>query len=361
MSKAQNPSPKTQAPSPKAQSATPLRFASGTIVCNLQSAICNPQSAIHVVCLGELLIDFVSTESGVSLVEAPAFQKAAGGAPANVAVGLARLGVPSGFIGKVGSDDFGRFLAQTLEQNGVDTTGLRYSDEARTMLAFVSLRANGEREFMFYRHPSADMLLRPDEIDPAYVGAARVLHYGSISLITEPSRSATLRAAQIAQERGRLISYDPNLRLALWPSAAMAREGILEVWPLAHVIKVSREELTFLSGEEDLTAAARRLWHDRLRLLVVTEGAAGCRYVTAHAQGRVPGFRVPVVDTTGAGDGFVAGLLAGLLERERAWERVADLEDVLRFANAVGALTTTRRGAIPALPTRAQVEAFMKV
>ncbi len=317
------------------------------------------RSAIQVVALGELLIDLVATEAGVSLVEAPAFQKAAGGAPANVAVGLARLGVPSGFIGKVGNDDFGRFLAQTLAANGVDTRGLHYADEARTMLAFVSLRADGEREFMFYRHPSADMLLRPDEIDPAYVGTARVLHYGSISLIAEPGRSATLRAVKIAQEWGRLISYDPNLRLALWPSAEAARAGLLEGWQFAHVIKVSHEELTFLSGETDLAAGARRLWHDRLCLLVITEGAAGCRYVTAQTEGRVPGFRVPVVDTTGAGDGFVAGLLAGLLERERAWERVPDLEAVLRFANAVGALTTTRRGAIPALPTRAQVEALI--
>jgi len=310
---------------------------------------------VDVITLGELLIDFVSTESGVSLVEAPAFEKAAGGAPANVAVGLARLGIRSGFIGKVGEDDFGRFLAQTLESNGVDTSGLRFSNEARTMLAFVSLRGDGERDFMFYRHPSADMLLRPEEIDLDYVGAARLLHYGSISLISEPSRSATLAAVKGAQERGVMLSYDPNLRLNLWPSAEAAREGMLEGWRFAEIIKVSRDELAFLSGQKDLELAAKALWHERMRLLVVTEGAHGCWYVTSQGKGHVPGHRVRAVDTTGAGDGFVAGFLAGLLENEGAWTSTSDLEKVLRFANAVGALTTTRRGAIPALPTRGQV------
>ncbi len=308
----------------------------------------------EVLTLGELLIDFVSTVSGVSLIEAPAFQKAPGGAPANVAVGLARLGVSSGFIGKVGDDDFGRFLAQTLAQNAVETTGLRFSEEARTMLAFVSLRADGEREFMFYRHPSADMLLRPDEIDHEYVGAAHVLHYGSISLIDEPSRSATFAAVKAALEQGLVLSYDPNLRLALWPSAEAARQGMLAGWQVAQVAKVSREELTFLSGEEELEPAVARLWTERLRLLVITDGRHGCEYVTSKAQGHVPGYAVETVDTTGAGDGFVAGLLAGLLEDEGVWEHLPNLEKVLRFANAVGALTTTRRGAIPALPTKAE-------
>ncbi len=315
---------------------------------------------IDVITLGELLIDFVSTRSGVTLADAPAFQKAPGGAPANVAVGVARLGARSGFIGKVGNDDFGRFLAQTLQKNGVDTSALRFSDQARTMLAFVSLRADGEREFMFYRHPSADMLLRPDEIDPGYIGAARAFHLGSISLISEPSRSATLFAVETAVEAGLLVSYDPNLRLALWPSPQAAREGMLIGWRYAQVAKVSQEELAFLSGETDFDAAVDALWHERMRLLVVTLGRDGCRYATATARGHVPGYAVETVDTTGAGDGFVAGLLVGLLENEEAWNDVSALEQVLRLANAVGALTTTRRGAIPALPTREQVASLAK-
>jgi fructokinase len=313
---------------------------------------------VDVIALGELLIDFVSTESGVTLIKAPAFHKAPGGAPANVAVGLARLGISSGFIGKVGEDVFGHFLAQVLTENGVDITGLRFSIEARTMLAFVSIQLDGERDFMFYRHPSADMLLKPEEIDADYIGSAKILHHGSISLISEPSRSATLEAIRVAREKGLRISYDPNLRMSLWPSAQAARERILEGWRFADVAKVSRDELVFLSGTEDFDAATKALWHDRLQLLVVTEGDRGCRYVTPEGQGHVPGFKITPVDTTGAGDGFVAGLLAGLVTTPESWQAPATVESILYLANAVGALTTKKRGAIPSLPTRAEVEAF---
>lgn len=307
---------------------------------------------------GELLIDFVATQAGVTLAQAPAFVKAAGGAPANVAVGLARLGYRAGFMGQVGEDDFGHYLADTLAEAGVDVGGLRFSTAARTALAFVSLRADGERSFMFYRHPSADMLWQPADVDASYAAATRIFHYGSITLIGEPSRSATLAALGYARAGGALISYDPNLRIHLWPSADAARAGMLAGLQHADLVKVSEEELAFLTGETELARGAARLWHGRLRLLVVTQGAAGCSYFTATERGRVPGFAVQPVDTTGAGDGFVAGLLAGLLDHGLTWEREA-IEAALRLGNAVGALTTTQRGAIPALPTRAQAMRFM--
>jgi fructokinase len=311
------------------------------------------------IALGELLIDFVPTLSGVSLIEAPAFQKAPGGAPANVAVGLARLGVSSGFMGKVGDDAFGHFLAQTLEQAGVDISALCYAGEARTALAFVSLMADGERDFMFYRHPSADMLYRPEELKVGYIQSAKIFHYGSISLISEPSRSTTLKAIEIAQSAGLLVSYDPNLRLNLWPGAREARQGILDAWTMAQVIKISEEELKFLSGKDSIVEGARSLWHDRLKLLVITRGKAGCTYFTPNLNGNVPGYPVAPVDTTGAGDGFVAGLLKGLIESlDRQLDELL-LSDICRYANAVGALTTTQRGAIPALPTRQEVDDFI--
>jgi fructokinase len=317
---------------------------------------------VDVIALGELLIDFVPTVSGVSLIEAPAFKKAPGGAPANVAAGLAKLGISSGFMGKVGDDAFGHFLAQTLQEAGVDTSALCFSTEARTALAFVSLRADGEREFMFYRHPSADMLYTPDEVNAnaERIRNAKILHYGSISLIGEPSRSATLHAVEIARQAGLLLSYDPNLRLSLWPNAEAAKAGMLLGWPLAHLIKVSEEELAFLAGSEDLEAAARKLWHPALRLLVITRGRAGCRYVTPGFSGHVPGFAVQAVDTTGAGDGFVAGLLKGLVDHPQADRNEAQLRAICRYANAVGAITTTERGAIPALPTASQVDEFLR-
>ncbi|HDQ73578.1 MAG TPA: fructokinase [Chloroflexi bacterium] len=321
----------------------------------------------EVIALGELLIDFVSTVSGVPLSEAPAFEKAPGGAPANVAAGLAKLGKSAGFMGKVGDDAFGHFLAQTLRDAGVDTAALRFSAEARTALAFVSLRADGEREFMFYRHPSADMLYTPAEVDEAYIRDGRIFHYGSISLIDDPVRGATLHAVETAREAGLLISYDPNLRLNLWASAQAAREGIMRGWPLAQVIKVSEEELAFLAGTDDFDEAVEQLWHPDLRLLIVTLGKAGCRYATADFAGQVGGFPVRAVDTTGAGDGFVAGLLKGLLEYAPVdmisifddGPSEAHLRTLCRYANAVGALTTTRRGAIPALPAARQVDQFI--
>lgn len=313
----------------------------------------------EVVTLGELLIDFVPTVSGVSLIEAPAFKKAPGGAPANVAAGLAKLGVSVAFLGKVGDDAFGTFLKATLDKVGVNTQGLVFSHEARTALAFVSLRGDGEREFMFYRHPSADMLYTISEVDYELIKSAEIFHFGSISLISDPSRSATLAALDSARENGVLVSYDPNLRLALWSNSAAAKEGMLSVWERAALIKVSADELTFLTGEKDIHRAVKALWHDHLRMMVVTLGMSGCRYFTPNFNGMVPGFEVQAVDTTGAGDGFVAGLLSGLLQHPKAWQDEAQLKLVCHFANAVGALTTTKRGAIPALPTQTEVDVFL--
>ncbi len=317
-------------------------------------------SAMDVVTCGELLIDFVATEVGVTLAQASLFQKAPGGAPANVAVGLARLGQRVGFLGQVGDDEFGHFLADTLRRNSVDVGGLRFSPEARTALAFVSLAAHGERDFMFYRHPSADMLWRPEDIDPAYIAHTRIFHYGSISLIHEPSRSATLTALGYAKESGAVLSYDPNLRLPLWPSADDARTGILAGWQYGEIIKVSEEELSFLSKEQTLEGAARSLWHQQLRLLVVTQGKAGCSYFTAESSGHVPGFIVQTKDTTGAGDGFVAGMLSGLLAADLSWER-AVIEQALLRGNAVGALSTMQIGAMSSLPSLDAVQSLLQL
>ena len=312
-----------------------------------------------VVTLGELLIDFVPTRSGVSLIEAPAFKKAPGGAPANVAAGLVKLGSTCAFLGKIGDDAFGQFLKATLDEAGVDTSGLIFSKSARTALAFVSLRADGEREFMFYRHPSADMLYEPGEVSFNLIQGAKFFHFGSISLISEPSASATRAALDAARQYGLIISYDPNLRLALWPDPQAAKAGMLSVWDSADLIKVSEDELTFLTGLDDIDQAVAQLWHDQLRLMLVTLGRHGCRYYTRQFSGVVEGFSVKAVDTTGAGDGFVAGMINGLLDHPNAWYDQADLRKVCRFANAVGALTTTQRGAISALPSKRQVEAFL--
>ncbi|GLT36026.1 hypothetical protein SLA2020_104310 [Shorea laevis] len=315
-----------------------------------------------VVCFGEMLIDFVPTVGGVSLAEAPAFMKAPGGAPANVAVGISRLGGSSAFIGKVGDDEFGHMLADILKQNNVDNTGMRFDREARTALAFVTLRADGEREFLFFRHPSADMRLHESELDINLVKKARILHYGSISLIAEPCRSAQLAAMSIAKRSGSILSYDPNLRLPLWPSAEAARKGIMSVWDQADIIKISEEEISFLTGGDDPyddNVVLQKLFHPNLKLLVVTEGSDGCRYYTKAFKGRVPGVKAKPVDTTGAGDAFVGGMLSSIASDSRIFEDEKRLRDALLFANTCGALTVTQRGAIPALPTKKAVLEYL--
>ncbi len=316
----------------------------------------------HVVCLGELLIDFIPETNGLPLCEVGAFRKAAGGAPANVAAAVARLGGKSRFIGKIGRDPFGDFLKRTLEDVGVEAALLE-SNEAKTGLAFVSLRSDGERDFLFFRDPAADMLLRAEEVREDWLADAAVYHFGSVSLISEPCRTATLEAARRARALGALVSYDPNVRLALWPSEDAAREEILRQMPLADVVKVSEEEIDFLLGE-GLTTGAQHLLGLGPKVLVVTLGPRGCRVVTARQDVLVPGRPVEAVDTTGAGDGFVGGMLfqlaslgvtpAGIAE---ALGDAATAQRVFAFANRVGAITTTRRGAIPALPTFEEISA----
>lgn len=320
---------------------------------------------VQVVCLGELLIDFVSLESGVSLEQAPAFQKAPGGAPANVAVGLARLGHQVGFVGKVGDESFGRFLAGVLEENGVDVSGLSFDAETRTMLAFVSLTREGERDFMFYRHPSADMRLTAEDIPEELIREAKIFHYGSISLISDPCRNATCHALDIARQSGSLISYDPNLRLGLWESAVQAKQEIMAGMCYADLVKINDDELGFLTGTRDLESGAKQLLSVGPKLIIVTLGGQGSFFCSETATGMVPGNALDAIDTTGAGDGFVAGLLSGLLQYAKPGESYlfppkAELEECCRFANAVGAIATTKRGAIPALPTRKQVEDFLQ-
>lgn len=314
-----------------------------------------------VLCLGEALVDFVADTPDCSLIDCPGFRKAAGGAVANVSVGLARLGVDVAFIGGVGEDPFGHFLERTFAASGVDTRFVRFDQSARTGLAFVSLQADGERDFVFFRNPSADMLLEPEDVPDVALDGCRFYHFGSISLIQDPSRAATLRTLERARAKGAVISFDPNLRPALWPDLESARREILAGLPLADVVKVSEEEAEFLYGPGSLEEHAELLHAAGPTLVSITRGRSGCRISNRSFAISVPGFEVVAVDATGAGDGFTAALLAGLLQSP-APETLnsAQLERLARFANAVGALTCTEKGAIPALPTREAAEAFLR-
>jgi fructokinase len=319
-----------------------------------------------IICMGEMLIDFVASEKGYGIGDAPGFIPVPGGAPANVAVGAALLGGSAGFIGKVGDDPFGTKLARVLESHGVDTTAVSFAEHARTMLAFVSLTEAGDRDFIFYRHPSADMLITPEDVPEGYLENIRCFHFGSISLIGEPSRSTTLALVEKARNAGALVSFDPNVRMNLWPDADAAREEIMKAIPLAHVIKLSGEEAELLVRESDPKRAGRLIEMMGPGLAAVTLADRGCVAVTARYGVEVAGHKTEVQDTTGAGDAFTAAMLVKLVDMGGDILSnpglLGDLEliRIFQFANAAGALTTTATGAIPALPSRDQVEAFLE-
>jgi fructokinase len=294
----------------------------------------------------------------------PAFIPAPGGAPANVAVGLALLGADAGFIGKVGDDPFGRGLADVLAQAGVDTRAVSFSREARTMLAFVTRTDAGERDFVFFRHPSADMLITENDVPEGYLAGASFFHFGSIGLISDPARSTTLSLIERAHAQGTLVSFDPNVRLPLWPNEAAARREILSVIPRVDILKLSGEEAAFLTGEKHPKAAAISLMAMGPRLVAVTLGAGGSLAVSRRYAVEVDGFGVKVVDTTGAGDAFCAAMLAKTAQADA--HDPSDLSDldligIFRFANAAGAIAVTRPGAIPALPTTEEVEGLLRI
>lgn len=325
------------------------------------------------VSLGELLIDFVPQIRGVRLREVTAFQRAPGGAPANVAVGFSKLGGKSVFISKVGEDEFGYFLKEVLEREGVETTYIFTTKEAPTGLAFVSLRKDGERDFIFYRNPAADMLLRPEEIEEKVIAGSEIFHFGSISLISEPSRGATLLAAEYAVKHHKIVSFDPNLRPPLWPGLVEAKKQILGGLKYATILKVSQEELEFITGEANINAAAGELFknYPALKVVAVTLGKDGCLLCLKKQKFYIRGFSLNTVDATGAGDGFTAGLLSYLhreMVRAQAEKGPAFLDGrqdeefwraAGRFANAAGGLVTTKEGAIPGMPDRHEVERLL--
>lgn len=316
---------------------------------------------MRLVTLGEILIDMFPAEIGRRLVEVSAFHPKPGGAPANVAVAARRLGASSAFIGKVGDDAFGHYLIEALRREGVETRGMRVDGAARTTLAVIAMPDAHSAEFVFYRNPGADLLLRPDELDAALLDETQSLHTGSLSLVDEPARSATYAAVERARAAGALISFDVNYRPTLWasPEAALAQIGALI--PRVHLLKVNEGELALLGGDRPAAEVVAGLLAAGPELVVVTRGAQGSAAYWRGGQAAAPAFAVPTIDATGCGDAFIAGLLVRLTATAdwRAVLAPAPLEQALVYANAAGALTAQTQGVIPALPTAAQVEVFL--
>jgi fructokinase len=315
--------------------------------------------------IGEMLIDFIPQEKGTALKDVISFEKAPGGAPANVAAAVAKYGAPSRLITKLGKDAFGDFLIETVANLGVDTSHILRTDKANTGLAFVALSSEGERQFTFYRNPSADLLLEADELDEESFGTGDYLHFCSVDLVESPMKAAHKRAIELVKAKQGIISFDPNVRLPLWESEEACRAAILEFLPLAHIVKISDEELTFITGIEEEAEALRSLFRGDVEVVVYTQGGAGATVITKQFERFGSGYQVQVADTTGAGDAFIGGFLFKLLEQNvettnltQFVEQYAD--ELLAFANASGALTTTQKGGISALPTVTEIEAFIK-
>ncbi len=307
--------------------------------------------------MGELLIDF--TPSGVTPAGQALFARNPGGAPANVAVQAARVGVSAGFLGCVGEDPFGRFLRDTLVGCGVDTQGLRLCPQAATSLAFVQLNDRGDRDFSFYRDPGADTLLTDSPALRRLIDDCTLLCFGSLLLTAEPARSAVPALAAYARTRGKLTAYDPNWRPPLWPDEPTGVAAMQSLIPLADVMKVSGEELTLLTGAADPAAGARCLLSQGVSLVVVTLGPSGCAVFTPAFAFQAPTYNTHVVDTTGSGDSFFGALLARIVRSGRHPQDLtqAELAEFAAFANAAGALCATQPGAIPALPDAAAIAA----
>lgn len=313
-----------------------------------------------VTALGEVLIDF--TEAGVSEAGQALFERNPGGAPANVLVALERLGHPTAFLGKVGDDMHGAFLRATLEREGIDCSGLISDPEAFTTLAFVALGEGGERAFSFARKPGADTRLAPEELARDVIERSRVFHVGSLSLTDEPARTATHEALACARAAGCVLSYDPNYRANLWPSAEAAVAQMRSIVPQVDLMKLSDEECALIAGTPDPEEAAARILAMGPKVVAVTLGAAGAYVRCTEGGVAVAGFPSEVADTTGAGDSFWGGFLAAFCESGRVPDEVT-LEDAAafaRFGNAVAALCVRGRGGIPSMPARAEVEALAR-
>ncbi|MCO5187031.1 MAG: PfkB family carbohydrate kinase [Anaerolineae bacterium] len=317
---------------------------------------------MHLVTLGEILIDMFPSEIGLPLAEVTAFRPKPGGAPANVAVAAHRLGANTAFIGKVGDDIFGRKLIDVLATEGVETCSMRIDNEARTTMAIIAMPDEHTAEFVFYRNPGADLRLRMDELDVDLLQNTRAVHIGSLSLVDEPSRSATFSAVKTAKEAGALVSFDVNYRPSLWRSPDDALTQIHAMMPYVDLVKVNEVELALLQGgvtnnHDAFDAILAR----GPTLVVLTLGKDGSMAQSAEFSVTVPAFPVQTVDSTGCGDAFIGALLVQLTHSAE-WQihlTPERIQKALTFANAVGALTALTQGAIPAMPALAQVEHFL--
>jgi fructokinase len=315
---------------------------------------------IDVTALGELLIDF--TENGTSGQGNPLFEANPGGAPCNVLSMLSKLGHKTAFIGKVGKDFFGTQLKEAIEEVGISSEALFMDEEVHTTLALVHTYPDGDRDFSFYRNPGADMMLTEQEIPEELIQKSRIFHFGTLSMTHSGVRSATKKAVDIAEKSGDLISFDPNLRPPLWKSLDEAKEQVLYGLEHCKVLKISDNEIQWLTGKEDFTEGVAAINEKyAIPLILVSMGKEGSRaYYKGQMVEVAPFLRTDTVETTGAGDTFCACVLHYLLEHDIDSLSESDLKEMLLFANCAASIITTRKGALRVMPEKAEVLAELE-
>lgn len=307
-----------------------------------------------VIALGELLIDF--TMNGQSEQGNNMFEACPGGAPCNVLALLNKMGKKTAFIGKVGKDQFGALLRDTITEAGIDASNLMVDENVNTTLAFVHTFPNGDREFSFYRNPGADMMLTADEVNPEVVKDTKVFHFGTLSMTHEGVREATKKAVETAKANGCLVSFDPNLRPPLWSSLDLAKEQMEYGFGKCDILKISDNEIQFVSGKEDYDEGIAYLQETyNIPLILLTMGKDGSRAYYKGMRVERPGFSVKAIETTGAGDTFCGSSLNYLVDHDFENLTEEQLGEMLTFANAAAALVTTKKGAIKAMPVKEEV------
>lgn len=307
-----------------------------------------------VIALGELLIDF--TMNGQSEQGNNMFEACPGGAPCNVLALLNKMGKKTAFIGKVGKDQFGALLRDTITEAGIDASNLMVDENVNTTLAFVHTFPDGDREFSFYRNPGADMMLTADEVNPEVVKDTKVFHFGTLSMTHEGVREATKKAVETAKANGCLVSFDPNLRPPLWSSLDLAKEQMEYGFGKCDILKISDNEIQFVSGKEDYDEGIAYLQETyNIPLILLTMGKDGSRAYYKGMRVERPGFSVKAIETTGAGDTFCGSSLNYLLDHDFENLTEEQLGEMLTFANAAAALVTTKKGAIKAMPVKEEV------
>lgn len=307
-----------------------------------------------VIALGELLIDF--TMNGQSEQGNNMFEACPGGAPCNVLALLNKMGKKTAFIGKVGKDQFGTLLRETITEAGIDASNLVVDENVNTTLAFVHTFPDGDREFSFYRNPGADMMLTADEVNPEVVKDTKIFHFGTLSMTHDGVREATKKAVETANENGCLVSFDPNLRPPLWSSLDLAKEQMEYGFGKCDILKISDNEIQFVSGKEDYDEGIAYLQEKyNIPLILLTMGKDGSRAYYKGMRVERPGFSVKAIETTGAGDTFCGSSLNYLVEHDFDNLTEEQLGEMLTFANAAAALVTTKKGAIKAMPVKEEV------